>query len=196
MLDFLKERCPGLLSSHREVRGSVLIVPVGSFEDRPTGPAALDTFLALMVACEVGRRCGATVTPPLSFGHSPSHKAWAGLSREVLGAAMAEIVFTARRFMRAGKVVIVDGHYGNKPVLEQVAKAMGVQYINVWDVVADSGYGSGEAMMRFERLVAEYVGGGERPEVEEVIERVVRSVCSLIRSYDVVAAGLPSEVTY
>jgi len=196
LLGFLKERCPGLLSTHRDVRGSAIIVPVGSYEDRPTGPAALDTFLALIVACEAGKRCGASVTPPLSFGHSPYHRAWAGMSREVLAAAFAEIVFTAKKLLRAERVVVVDGHYGNKPVLERVAAAMGAAYLNMWDIISASGYRSSESMMRFEELLTEHIISGGRPEVEEVVERAVGSVCSAIRSHNVPAAGPAHEVGY
>lgn len=181
MLDKLREVCPGMLYNHKEIKGSPVIVPVGSLEDRPIGPAALDTLMAVAAACLASNLCGLAVTPPLSFGYSPVHKRWAGLSRESLALVMTEILTSLLKRMGASMIVVIDGHYGHKEVAWNVANALGIGYVNIWDIAVMKGFVSFEDFMRFEELVTESLGGKDHDEVIDVIRSTAEEACRLIK---------------
>ncbi len=181
MLARLRERCPGMLYNHREVRRKAVALPIGSFEDRPEGPAALDTLMAVAAACEASTLCGLVVTPPMSFGYSPMHKRWAGLSRESLTLVVAEVVTSLKKRMGAPRVVIVDGHYGHKDVVRGVAEALGAKYVNVWDVITSKGFAGFEDSLRFEEIAAKEIASNDPTILTEVIRETATLICSLAR---------------
>lgn len=181
MLARLRERCPGMLYNHSEIVGEAVALPIGSFEDRPVGPAALDTLMAAAAACEASRVCGVAVTPPMSFGYSPMHKRWAGLSREALTLFVAEVVTSLIKRVGASKVIIVDGHYGHKDVVKKVADALGAPYVNVWDVVTVKGFKGFREYLRFEGLAAREIVSEDPGVLAEVIGEVAKLICSLSR---------------
>lgn len=182
MLARLRERCPGMLYSHKEMRKRAVVLPIGSLEDRPEGPAALDTLMAVAAACEASKLCGVAVTPPMSFGYSPKHRRWAGLRRGTLAIVITEVVTRLKESMMVPRVVIVDGHYGHKEVVSGAAMAAGAYYVNLWDVIVSEGITTPDEYEEFERTVAAEIAEEDARVLKRAIDAVARIICSLAHS--------------
>ena len=101
-----------------------LIVPVGSVEQH--GPAVamgIDYIIAEAVAAAAGERLGLYVAPPLSYGMSLHHAAFAGtlsLKPTTYLAMLVDLfVFLTEHGFR--RVALVNGHGGNVPTLKAAA---------------------------------------------------------------------------
>jgi len=166
----LLSNCEELLYNYREVRGAVVLLPVGSFEDHFEEPMVLDTLLAFDASCRVARGCGWLVAWPLGYSFSPEHRYSISLDED-LDASL--ISWIASSFLRLGasRVIVVDGHYGHRAALERVAESRGLDYINVWDVLTSMGYSSFDEQVSFEKAFAKYLRSRDK-QVEETMTRL------------------------
>ena len=122
-----------------EVDGRPLVlVPVGSIEQHgPHLPLDTDTTIAVAVAESVARELGggALVAPPISYGSSGEHQAFAGTSSigtETLRAVVIELVRSMSAW--AGRIVFVNAHGGNvaglsKAVFQMIAEQHAVGWV-------------------------------------------------------------------
>ncbi len=108
-----------------------LILPVGSVEQH--GPAVamgIDYIIAAAVAEAVGERLGLYVAPPLSYGMSLHHAAFAGTlslkPTSYLNMLVDLFVFLTERGFR--RVALVNGHGGNVPSLKAAAAEVSYMY--------------------------------------------------------------------
>ena len=159
--------CRNLLYGFYKLRGSIILLPVGSFEDHFDEPMVLDTLLALEVACRAAERCGWLVAWPIGYSFSPEHKHSISLDEDLDALLVSWI---AESFLRLGaeRVVIVDGHYGHKLALERVAEMKGIGYVNVWDLLASMGYREFNSQLRFEKMLARYLEDEDRVAEEDL----------------------------
>ena len=162
--------CEELLYGYRELRGAVVLLPVGSFEDHFEEPMVLDTLLAFEVSCRLARRCGWLVAWPLGYAFSPEHRYSVSLDEDLDASLVAWIAGSLLR-LGASRVIVVDGHYGHRVALEHVAKTRGFGYINVWDTLISMGYSSFDKQVGFEKAFAEYLRN-ENKHVEETLSRL------------------------
>lgn len=94
----------------------LVLVPVGSIEQHgPHLPLDTDTAIAVAVATAVAERLeGAWVAPPVAYGASGEHQAFAGtcsIGTEALHHVLVELVRSLRTW--AGRVCLVNAHGGN-----------------------------------------------------------------------------------
>ncbi len=106
--------------------GALLLVPLGSTEQHgPHLPFTVDARVASAVAVAVGARLDAVVAPVLAFGSSGEHQQFAGtlsIGQDALRLLLVELVRSARTW--AARVVLVNGHGGNVPVLSEVVPSL------------------------------------------------------------------------
>ena len=169
-------RCEELLYGYRELRGAIVLLPVGSFEDHFEEPMVLDTLLAFEVSCRIARRCGWRVAWPLGYSFSPEHRYSVSLDEDLDASIVSWI---AGSFLRLGasRVVVVDGHYGHRVALERVAGTRGFGYINVWDALIGMGYSSFNKQLHFEKIFARYLRNGDK-QVEEILSHLSAMLAS------------------
>jgi creatinine amidohydrolase len=136
-----------------------LLLPAGSVEQHgPAVATGIDYIIATAVAEAAGERLGVYVAPPLCYGMSLHHAAFAGTAslRPSTYLAMAADLLTF--FVRQGfrRVVVVNGHGGNVPSLK--AAAAEVAYENEGArITIHNWYDPPEV----ERLIEEYFGAAE-----------------------------------
>lgn len=114
--------------TRRLARTSVLCVPFGTFEQHgPHLPIATDTILAEKVAAQVVRRFGEShdvwLLPSLPFGYSPEHAGrpgCVGLDLDVCLALLRGVSAAVARACPARGLLIVNGHGGNRGLLEAI----------------------------------------------------------------------------
>ncbi len=100
---------------------ALLLLPIGSTEQHgPHLPFTTDAVVATAVAHALAEAVGApvVVAPVLPFGSSGEHAGFPGtisIGREALSAVLVEAVRSATLWAR--RVVVVNGHGGNAPVL-------------------------------------------------------------------------------
>ena len=177
---FSPRECPGLYAGARFFReASIVLLPVGSYEDRPYGPFTLDTLFSLSVACRASKWCRALVLWPIGYGYSPAHRLWLGFPPRMLREVLRAVIGEASRLGR--KVVVVDGHYGHKSLVEEAVSEKNAVYINLWSALS-SVFEDFQEQLGFERMLADYfeTGGAERSVVERVIGVLARLVCGEI----------------
>lgn len=106
--------------------GSLLVVPLGSTEQHgPHLPFTVDAVVADAVARSVGERLGAVVAPVLAYGSSGEHQQFEGtlsIGQDALRLLLVELVRSAHTW--AARVVLVNGHGGNVPVLSEVVPTL------------------------------------------------------------------------
>lgn len=117
-----------------ELRGGVLLVPVGSTEQHgPHLPLDTDTRIAVAVARRAAG-AGVAVAPAIAFGASGEHEGFAGtvsIGHEALRAVLVELGRSASRW--AQRIVFVNGHGGNLPTVpDAVALLRGEGRDAVW----------------------------------------------------------------
>ena len=162
--------CEELLYSYKELRGAVVLLPVGSFEDHFEEPMVLDTLLAFEASCRAAKRCGWLVAWPLGYSFSPEHRYSISIDEDLDASLISWIAGSLLR-LGANRVIVVDGHYGHRAALERVAKVRGFGYINVWDVLISIGYSSFNEQVRFEKAFAKYLRSGDK-QVDETLSRL------------------------
>lgn len=105
-------------------RRPTVLVPVGSIEQHgPHLPLDTDTAIAVAVATEVAARQGTDgdepwVAPALAYGSSGEHQSFEGTSSigaDALHLVVLELVRSLSTW--AGRIVLVNAHGGNVPVL-------------------------------------------------------------------------------
>jgi creatinine amidohydrolase len=102
-------------TSAEVVKGSVVVVPVGSLEQHgPHLPLDTDTVIASAVAAEVAVRLGGWCAPPVAYGSSGEHQMFPGTT-SIGTPALARLVVELVRSLGhwASRVVLVNGHGGN-----------------------------------------------------------------------------------
>lgn len=106
-----------------------LMVPLGSTEQHgPHLPFTVDADVASTVARAAGRELGAVVAPVLAYGSSGEHQGFPGtlsIGQDALRLVLVELVRSARTW--AARVVLVNGHGGNVPVLSEVVPTLRAQ---------------------------------------------------------------------
>ncbi|UYN83124.1 MAG: mycofactocin biosynthesis peptidyl-dipeptidase MftE [Microcella sp.] len=104
----------------------LMLVPLGSTEQHgPHLPFTVDAVVAEAVARSAGARLGAVVAPVLAYGSSGEHQQFAGtlsIGQDALRLLLVELVRSARTW--AARVVLVNGHGGNTPVLSEVVPTL------------------------------------------------------------------------
>jgi creatinine amidohydrolase len=115
--------------SWREVRAAlaaqpVVLIPLGSTEQHgPVSPTG-DYLIADEIAVRVAERTNSLITPVIPFGNSEYFRSFPGtisVRSETL-AAVAEDVCTSLLDHGFERLLFVNGHSGNDPILEDVAR--------------------------------------------------------------------------
>jgi creatinine amidohydrolase len=109
------------------VRSELVVVPVGSIEQHgPHLPLDTDTAIAQAVTDAVAERVpGTWVAPPINYGSSGEHQAFAGTSSvgtDTLRLVVVELVRSIRTWAR--RVLLVNGHGGNVTALTGAVKQL------------------------------------------------------------------------
>ncbi|WP_442970585.1 creatininase family protein [Rhodococcus sp. MEB064] len=106
----------------------VILIPCGSTEQHgPAGVLGVDTYVATGIVEDVAKRMGALCAPPLWFGDSPHHMAFAGTITLRTETLMAVVTDVCRSLASHGfdKIVLVNGHKGsNLPALGSAVRAL------------------------------------------------------------------------
>jgi len=118
----------------KEAKGKkTVVIPVGSIEQHgPHLPLSTDALITEAVAGEIARQLKAVLAPTMIPGVSFEHMDFPGtlsLSKEVFIEKLIEVCVS---FKRHGfkKIVIVNGHGGNKSALEAMVIA-GMKYVDI-----------------------------------------------------------------
>src|SRR5690349_15510093 len=123
-------------------RGVVVVVPVGSLEQHgPHLPLDTDTVIAQAVAAGVAERLGGWCAPPVAYGSSGEHQAFAGTT-SIGTAVLTEVLVELARSVRswASRLVLVNGHGGNlEAIRAAVAKLRHERHDISWLACAADG---------------------------------------------------------
>ncbi len=119
--------------------GAICLVPVGSLEQHGDHlPVFTDSLIAEHVCLEVARRARSDVfvTPPLWTGFSPHHLRF-GATVTLAGATFAALMRETVESLQAwcARVVVVNGHGGNRGPLITLGVENGIESISYWEVV-------------------------------------------------------------
>jgi creatinine amidohydrolase len=136
-----------------------LLLPAGSVEQHgPAVATGIDYIIATAVAEAAGERLGVYVAPPLCYGMSLHHAAFAGTASLRPSTYLAMVADLLTFFVRHGfrRVVVVNGHGGNVPSLK--AAAAEVAYENEGARITICNWYDPPGV---ERLIDEYFGGAE-----------------------------------
>lgn len=106
----------------------VVLVPCGSTEQHgPAGVLGVDTYVATGIVEDAATRSSALCAPPLWFGDSPHHMAFAGtisLRTETLMAVVHDVCSSLARH-GFDRIILVNGHKGsNLPGLTTAVRAL------------------------------------------------------------------------
>ncbi len=103
---------------------ALLLVPLGATEQHgPHLPLSTDTEIALALATALAQRREALVAPPIAYGASGEHQAFAGtisVGQEALRLFLIELVRSASTSF--GRILLICAHGGNR---QPVAQAVG-----------------------------------------------------------------------
>ena len=161
-----------LLIGHRELRDSVILLPIGSFEDRPAGAMGLDTLLATWASCIAAEGRGWLVAPPLAYGYSPLHAAWAGPRSPRVLEEFLQGIIAGLYSAGAGHVAAVDGHLGHAGYTARAAEAAGASYHNLWLLAEERDLLDLVDWDRLLRLEEELVEAARRGEAHPFVEKL------------------------
>jgi len=110
-------------------RGGVVLVPVGSVEQHgPHLPLDTDTVVASAVAAGLAPLTGGVVAPPVAYGASGEHQSFPGtisIGTEALTTTLVELARSLT--VRAGRVLLVNGHGGNVPAVRRAVELLGAE---------------------------------------------------------------------
>lgn len=121
--------------------GTVLILPLGSVEQHGHHmPLGTDTLLAHAISLHVAERAkgDVVVLPPPWYGFSAHHMAFAGsitLEPETL-MAVAEDVVASLVHHGFQRILILNGHGGNGPVIDLLAAKLGYKHYGAARIAA------------------------------------------------------------
>lgn len=105
---------------------NIVILPVGSTEEHgPVGPLGLDSYAAIALAEDVGKKTGVLVAPPLWYGDSSHHLGFAGTMSLKTSTLISIIEDLSESLARNGfkKILIINGHKSaNLPALLSAVK--------------------------------------------------------------------------
>jgi creatinine amidohydrolase len=126
-------------AGERAHAGAVCLVPVGSLEQHGDHlPLFTDSLLAEHVCVETARRAvtDVLVTPPLWTGLSPHHLRF-GATATVTSSTFAALVRETVAALRSwcSRVLVVNGHGGNRGPLVTLGVEDGVEAISYWELV-------------------------------------------------------------
>jgi creatinine amidohydrolase len=119
--------------------GAICLVPVGSLEQHGEHlPVSTDSLLAEHVCLEAASRARSDVlvTPPIWTGFSPHHLRF-GATVTLTSATFAALVRDTVQSLRAwcARVVVVNGHGGNRGPLITLGVENGIESISYWELV-------------------------------------------------------------
>jgi creatinine amidohydrolase len=124
---FLEDETTEALEAASDDETVVALLPVGSTEQHgPALPLGTDTKAAEAVSDEFGERENVVVLPPIPFGVSAHHRQFHGtiwVSPETMKRYVREVVESLAAH-EIDRVIVVNGHGGNVPVLEELAKEL------------------------------------------------------------------------
>ena len=108
-------------------RNHLAILPVGSNEQHgPQGPLGTDHLIAKAIAEETAKRTGVVCLQVLPFGVSSHHKQFWGtmfISPRTFKKYVKEVCLSLA-YYGTNKIVIVNGHGGNRSVLMEIAREL------------------------------------------------------------------------
>jgi creatinine amidohydrolase len=119
--------------------GAIGLVPVGALEQHGEHlPIATDSMIVESVCLAAAERAGADVlvAPPLWTGFSPHHLrfgATISLRSETFASLVRDVVRTLREWLP--RVVLVNGHGGNRGPLTTLAIEEGCPTVNYWELL-------------------------------------------------------------
>jgi creatinine amidohydrolase/Fe(II)-dependent formamide hydrolase-like protein len=113
------------------------ILPLGSYEEHEWLPMDTDTRIAVCVAARLSSQTGWPVLPALPYGFSPEHEEKAvSLGASTLSALLRDVAESSG----AELLLVVNGHGGNKPVVEAVmfeyAGRTRILLLDVWSAAS------------------------------------------------------------
>lgn len=104
----------------------VVLVPFGSTEQHgPAGVLGVDAYVAMGLVEDVARRMDALCAPPMWYGDSPHHMAFAGTVTLRTETLMAVVKDVCRSLASHGfdRIILVNGHKGsNLPALSTAVR--------------------------------------------------------------------------
>lgn len=113
--------------AERRAPGAVLAVPVGATEQHgPHLPLSTDTDIAIAVAEGLARRRpDVVVAPPVAYGSSGEHAAFAGtlsIGQAALELLLVELVRSARATF--ARMLLISAHGGNRAPVERAGRRL------------------------------------------------------------------------
>jgi creatinine amidohydrolase len=108
-------------------KNETAILPVGSNEQHgPANPLGTDHFIAKAIGEELGKRTGTVCLQVVPFGVSGNHKQFWGtifVSPEVFKEYIRDVCLSLHYF-GVNKIVVVNGHGGNLPALQELSREL------------------------------------------------------------------------
>jgi creatinine amidohydrolase len=129
-----------LEAGERARAGAICLVPVGSLEQHGEHlPVFTDSLLAEHMCLEAARRARSDVlvTPPLWTGFSPHHLRFGAtvtLGSSTFAALVRETVASLRSWCT--RVIVVNGHGGNRGPLITLGVEDAVESVNYWELMS------------------------------------------------------------
>ncbi|BEP16879.1 hypothetical protein PYJP_02310 [Pyrofollis japonicus] len=167
--------CNRMLYGYRELRGALVLLPLGSFEDHEDLPMVLDTLLATETACRAAEKCAALVAWPLGYGFSPMHKYSVSLDEDEVARLVLGIT-SSLYSIGASRVIVIDGHYGHREAVMRATAPRGISYVNVWDVLSKLGLNSFDKQIGFERELAKCFNENKCNNTSLILDSVAKKI--------------------
>lgn len=181
--------------------GWVAVVPTAAVEQHgPHLPLGTDAIIAEGMVAEVLRRLPddlpATFLPVQPIGKSNEHSAWRGTLSLSFETAIKGWVEIATSVARAGirRIVFVNSHGGNTPMLEIVARELRVRFDMLAVHTAWSKFGSAGLLPDGELAVGIHGGAEETALVRHFRPDLVRE--EHVAAFDSVATRLAAECAH
>ena len=105
-------------------KNPTIIIPVGSLEQHGAHlPITTDSDIVTEIASRLGKKCGFIVFPTISYGISYEHDPLFNLSMETgtLSDIIENILDSVSK-CKISSVIILNGHHGNSPTLENIQR--------------------------------------------------------------------------